>query len=99
MSSSVASHAHAGASCLRAPGAERIPVGAPRPRHHLQHARGDVVDASGAGLTLIVLVAIVAALGALVGHQVGLDISGAIVGATLGLPAGFAAIYLRYRQL
>lgn len=95
----MASHPRAGASCLRVPCEERIPVGAPRPPRRSQHVRSGVVDASGAGLTLIVLVAIVAALGALIGHQVGLELSGAIAGATLGLPAAFAAIYLRYRSL
>jgi 3-oxoacyl-(acyl-carrier-protein) synthase len=96
----VASRPRAGASCLRVPREERIPVGAPRrARRPAQHSRSGVVDASGAGLTLIVLVAIVAALGALIGHQVGLELSGAIAGTTLGLPAAFAAIYLRYRNL
>jgi hypothetical protein len=88
----VASHLRAGTSCLRGPREERITVGAPRPRDRAHHARTGVVDASGAGLML-------AALGALIGNQVGLTVSGAIVGATLGLPVAFAAIYLRYREL
>jgi hypothetical protein len=86
-------------SCLRAPVDERIPVGASRPVRCPREAQHGVVDATGAGLTLIVLVGIFIVLGALAGDQVALATSGAIVGGTLGLPMAFAAIYLRYKNL
>jgi hypothetical protein len=58
-----------------------------------------VVDATDAGLTFIVVLALTGAAGAWAGSQLGLMISGAILGVTLGLPAAFAATYLRYKQL
>jgi hypothetical protein len=78
---------------------DRVLVAAPRPPRRRPAASRHVVDASGAGLTFIVVVCLIAALGAWVGGRFGLALSGAIIGATLGLPIAFSAIYLRYKSL
>jgi hypothetical protein len=83
---------------LRPPDDEPIRVAAPRPKPR-QPPKRRTVDATGAGLTLIVIVALCAALGDYAGRQVGAAISGAIIGGFAGLLAGFTAIYLRYRDL
>lgn len=57
------------------------------------------VDASGAGLTLLVLIALAALLGGWVGSRFGLATSGAIMGGVLGLPLAFAGVYARYKSL
>jgi hypothetical protein len=86
-------------SGLRPPDDEPIRVAAPRPNKHRRPPRRRTVDATGAGLTLIVVIALCAVLGAYVGRQVGAATSGAIIGGFAGLLAGFAAIYARYREL
>lgn len=78
---------------------DRVLVAAPRPSRRRPTASRHIVDASGAGLTFIVVVCLVAALGAWVGGRFGLALSGAILGETLGLPIAFSAIYLRYKNL
>lgn len=85
-------------SCLAAPEPDRIPVAAERLSRR-REARSGVVDATDAGLTFLVVLALAGAAGALAGSQLGLTISGAILGVTIGLPAAFAATYLRYKQL
>jgi hypothetical protein len=84
---------------LRPPDDERISVGAPRPSRRQRQPKRRGSDASGAGLTLIVVIALFAALGDYGGRHIGAATSGAIVGGFVGLLAGFGAIYLRYREL
>jgi hypothetical protein len=84
---------------LRQPEDERISVAAPRPPRRQRAPRRRGADASGAGLTLIVVIALFAALGDYGARHIGAAASGAIVGGFLGLLVGFAAIYLRYREL
>lgn len=84
---------------LRASGDERIPVAAPRSSPPQGAPRARVVDATGAGLTLIAVVGMVAAVGTWGGGQLGVAVSGGIIGVILGLPVAFAAIYKRYKDL
>jgi ferric-dicitrate binding protein FerR (iron transport regulator) len=84
---------------VRQPEDERIPVAAPRPARHERSPRRRLVDASGAGLTLIVIIAAFALLGAWAGGTIGIPIAGALATGFLGLLAGFAGIYWRYRDL
>ena len=79
---------------------ERIAVAAARPRP-LAPVRGrrPVATASDAGLSLIVVIALVAAAGWCAGRVLDAEVAGALVGGLAGLVAGFAAIYLRYRDL
>jgi hypothetical protein len=79
--------------------AERIPVGAPRPASRAAPRRSERVDASGAGLVLLVLIAAASAAGAWLGGRFGVAISGAILGGVLGLPVAFAGVYARYKRL
>jgi uncharacterized protein YcfJ len=85
-------------SGLRPPDDEPIRVAAPRPKPRRPPKRR-AVDATGAGLTLIVIIVLGGALGDYAGRHAGAAISGAILGGFAGLLAGFAAIYLRYRDL
>lgn len=80
------------------PRRDRVPVAAPRSsqRSASEHQR---VDASGAGLVLLVLIVLAALLGAWVGDLFGVATSGAIMGGVLGLPLGFAGVYARYKSL
>ncbi len=79
---------------------ERIAVAAPRPRARLAApTRRPVGSAGEAGLTLIVVIALVAAVGGAIGSRVDATIAGALLGGFGGLVAGFAAIYRRYRGL
>ncbi|MCW2994844.1 MAG: hypothetical protein JWQ18_2339 [Conexibacter sp.] len=57
------------------------------------------VDASGAGLVLIVLNAVAVMAGWWVGARFGAAVSGAIMGGVLGLPAAFTGVYIRYKSL
>jgi hypothetical protein len=84
---------------IRQPDDERIPVGAPRPPRRERPPKRRGADASGAGLTLIVVIAAFAALGDYGGRHIGAATSGAILGGFVGLLAGFGAIYVRYREL
>lgn len=79
--------------------AERIPVGAPRPPSRPAPGDTERVDASGAGLVLLVLIAAASAAGAWLGGRFGVAISGAILGGVLGLPIAFAGVYARYTRL
>jgi L-alanine-DL-glutamate epimerase-like enolase superfamily enzyme len=83
---------------IRQPDDERIPVAAPRPPR-TEARRHQRVDATGTGLTLIAIAAILAALGDLAARQIDLPIAGALVGGFLGVLLGFAGIYRRYRDL
>jgi hypothetical protein len=78
--------------------AERIPVGAPRPSRRPAPRQRDRVDASGAGLVLLVVIVLFAAAGAWLGDRFDVAISGAIMGAVLGLPMAFAGVYLRFKN-
>lgn len=80
---------------------ERIPVAGPRPatgppagRHHQP-----IDDASGAGITILVVIGLCTTGGAFVGNQAELAASGGILGCFIGVVAGFTATYLRYRNL
>jgi hypothetical protein len=79
----------------------RIAVAAPRlPTRQLQGRGGRPVgSASEAGLSLIAVIALVAVVGWAVGGKLGAEVAGALVGGFVGLVAGFAATYLRYRDL
>jgi hypothetical protein len=79
--------------------ADRIPVAAPRPSRRSPRPGPERVDASGAGLVLLVLIVLCAAAGWWVGARLGAPSSGAIMGGVLGLPAAFAGVYLRYKRL
>jgi hypothetical protein len=80
---------------------DRIVVAAPRPSRRPppvqreRHAAG----ASDAGLALIAVVAALAALGLMTGSALGAQAAGALVGGFVGVVAGFAGVYLRYRDL
>lgn len=78
--------------------AERIPVAAPRPSRCAEHTLNERDDTSGAGLVLLVLIALAAVAGGWIGSRLGVAISGAIMGGVLGLPAAFAGVYVRYRR-
>ena len=79
---------------------EHIPVAAPRPRAHTTAAPSRPVGSAGeAGLTLVTVIALVAALGGAIGSRVDATIAGALLGGFVGVVAGFAAIYRRYRDL
>jgi hypothetical protein len=84
---------------LRPPDDERIPVAAPRAARHRPERRNGVVDATGAGLVVIVVIAAFAALGAWLGNLIGVPIAGALMLGFVGLLVGFAGIYWRYRDL
>ncbi|MDX6684364.1 MAG: hypothetical protein QOF86_492 [Baekduia sp.] len=84
---------------LRPPDDARIPVATPRSRRHERPPKRRATDATGAGPTLIVVIALFAVGGDYAGRQFGAATSGAIVGGFVGLLSGFAAIYLRYRDL
>lgn len=78
---------------------ERISVAAPRPtkperpQHQIRAAAPD------AGLVLLVVIVLIAAVGWALGSTAGAQFAGALLGAFVGLVAGFALIYLRYRDL
>jgi hypothetical protein len=80
---------------------ERIPVAAPRPRAIERPAgrKTPAAAASDAGLALIVVIAIFGVVGAAVGGMVDARAAGALVGGFLGVLAGFAGVYIRYRDL
>ena len=87
-------------SDLRDGDRERIAVAAPRPRPIAPtRGRRPVGMASDAGLSLIAVIALLAAAGWAVGRVLDAEMAGALVGGLAGLVAGFAAIYLRYRDL
>jgi hypothetical protein len=79
--------------------ADRIPVAAPRASGRPRSSSLGRVDASGAGLVLLVLIILFAAAGGWIGARLGTPIAGAIMGAFLGLPASFAGVYVRYRRI
>ncbi|UTI63936.1 AtpZ/AtpI family protein [Paraconexibacter antarcticus] len=80
---------------------ERIPVAAPRPAASQPpgHRHRPLDDASGAGITTLVVIALCTAAGALIGEQAGLGTSGGLVGCFFGVVGGFTATYVRYRDL
>ena len=79
---------------------ERIAVAAPRSRPLAPaRARRPVGMGSDAGLSLIVVIALLATGGWAVGRVIEAEVAGALVGGFAGLVAGYAAIYLRYRDL
>lgn len=79
---------------------ERIPVAGPRPATGQPAGRRRPIDdASGAGITTLVVIGLCATGGALIGSQAELATSGGILGCFFGVVAGFAATYLRYRNL
>jgi hypothetical protein len=80
-------------------GVDRIPVAAPRPSRRPAPSRHGRVDASGAGLVLLVLIVLSAAAGGWVGARLGATAPGAIMGGVLGLPVAFAGVYLRYKRV
>jgi uncharacterized YccA/Bax inhibitor family protein len=84
---------------LRPPDEDRIPVAAPRPPRVTRTPRPGVVDATGAGLTVIVVAAVVGVLGRWLGGRVGVPWAGTMTGAFVGLMLGLWAIYLRYRSV
>lgn len=85
---------------LRPPDDERVPVAAPRPPRRGQTPRRGVVDATGAGMIVIVVAGAFAALGAWAGGFVGLvPVAGGLVLGFVGLLAGTSAVVWRYRSL
>ncbi|HEY4095480.1 MAG TPA: AtpZ/AtpI family protein [Baekduia sp.] len=84
---------------IRQPDDERIPVAAPRPPRRAGSPRRRATDASGAGLTLIVAIALFAVGGDFAGGQLNISIAGALVGGFVGLLAGFTGIYWLHRDL
>lgn len=78
---------------------DRIPVAAPRVSRRHSPSCPERVDASGAGLVLLVLILLFAAAGGWVGARFDTPIAGAIMGGVLGLPASFAGVYVRYKHL
>jgi hypothetical protein len=78
---------------------DRIPVAALRAGRRPAGSPPERVDASGAGLVLLVLIVLFSAAGAWIGGQFGAPSAGAIMGGVLGLPASFAGVYTRYRRL
>lgn len=79
--------------------ADRIPVAAPRATGRPRAPTLGRVDASGAGLVLLVLIVLFAAAGGWIGARLSMPIAGAITGAFLGLPASFAGVYARYKRV
>jgi hypothetical protein len=85
---------------IRQPDDERIPVAAPRPPRRGHKPRRGVVDASGAGLMVIVITGAFAALGWWLAGLVGLaPLAGAFPFGFVGLVAGVSAVIWRYRSL
>jgi bifunctional ADP-heptose synthase (sugar kinase/adenylyltransferase) len=85
---------------LRPPDDERIPVAAPRPPQRDYRPRRGVQDATGAGLTIIVVGAAFAALGAWLSGKLGLaPLAGAILLGFAGVVLGFVAVFVRFRSL
>jgi hypothetical protein len=84
---------------IRQPDEDRIPVAAPRPPRVSRTPRRGVVDATGAGLILAVIVAAFAELGWRLGGLIGIRWPGVLVGGFIGLLLGLWAIYWRYRSL
>jgi hypothetical protein len=84
---------------IKQPDDERIHVAAPRPPRRARPPRRRGVDASGAGLTLLVVIALFAAGGDYLGGRFDVSAAGALVGGFVGLLVGFAGIYWRYRDL
>jgi bifunctional ADP-heptose synthase (sugar kinase/adenylyltransferase) len=85
---------------LRPPDDERVPVAAPRPPRRGHVPRRGVVDATGAGMMVIVITAAFAALGAWAGGFIGLvPVAGGIVLGFVGVLAGVSAVAWRYRSL
>lgn len=78
---------------------DRVPVAIQRASQRTSPAPPSRVDASGAGLVLIVLVALGVAGGWWIGARFGIAISGAIMGGVLALPAAFTGVYIRYKSI
>jgi uncharacterized YccA/Bax inhibitor family protein len=86
-------------SGIRQPDDDRIPVAAPRLPRTPRRPRRGVVDATGAGLIVIVVTAAIAALGWWLGRLIGMRWPGALIGGYIGLLLGLTAIRWRYRSL
>jgi hypothetical protein len=82
-------------------GEERIMVAAQRPSTHPPnaHSQRQAAGGSDAGIALIAVIAVFAVLGVLAGDAIGARAAGALVGGFVGVVAGFAGIYVRYRDL
>jgi hypothetical protein len=78
---------------------ERIAVAAQRSTRPQRRSQGARPAATEAGVSLIVVIGLLAAVGWIVGGTAGAHLAGALVGGFVGLLAGFTAIYLRYRDL
>lgn len=80
---------------------EVIPVGRPRTETRAAAAprNGAVAAASDAGTMLIAVAVILGVAGWLAGGMIGIRIAGAMAGGFIGVIAGFAAVYLRFRDL
>lgn len=78
---------------------EHIPVARARPTQRRPSHQRTGRDASDAGLTMIVVAALLTAAGAWAGGLLGASIAGGLLGGFVGVVAGFAAIYARYRRL
>lgn len=79
---------------------EHIPVARPRVNERYRSREvGGRLDASGAGLTAIVIAAIFVVAGTWTGDKLDAAVAGGLVGGLIGLVAGFAAIYARYSAL
>jgi hypothetical protein len=82
---------------------DHVPVAVPRPteRPPPTPQRGSGAEAAGAGVTLIAIAAAFAWSGVHLAGLIdpGLQIAGGLLGGLLGLFAGFAGIYVRYRDL
>ena len=80
---------------------ERIAVAAPRPPSRPPApARGRPAgSASDAGLALLVVIGLLAAVGWLAGGPIGARFAGGLIGGFAGAIAGFTLLYMRYRDL
>jgi len=70
------------------------------PRARLPGPRGSGAEAMGAGMTIIVIVVLLAAGGVYAARAVDprAEFAGGLVGGLLGLVAAFAGVYTRYRD-
>ncbi|WP_354700506.1 hypothetical protein DSM112329_00785 [Paraconexibacter sp. AEG42_29] len=78
---------------------ERVVVARPRPVVRRPSSRGAVRTGSDAGLALVGITVVLCVAGWLVGGAVGVPIFGAMVGGLAGVIVGFAAVYVRFRDL
>lgn len=79
---------------------DAVPVGRPRPEARVARVQTHrPQSASGAGVTIICVIALFALGGWQGGRLIDVPAAGALLGGFVGVIAAFAAIYVRFRDL